>query len=323
MRAFIILSLAVVSSSLNAAINWVPQHNDKPLSPKQVEAIQKAIPKQPIVPAKASRKILVYSATAGFRHGSIVSGELALDEMGKRTGAYEATLSNNPKNFERNALKQFDAVVLLNSTGDLFMPNKKSQRKQFTDAEWSFLEARHKRLVDNLLEYVGNGGGLVGIHAATDSCYGHKAYGEAIGGYFWGHPWTGGMSVTVVVEDSENAVIKPVFEGMKDFRIKDEIYQFRPEPYSRDRLRVLLHLDPERSDKPKGEMRREDGDYPICWLQNVGEGRVFYTSLGHNHHIYSNPLMLKHYLAGLQFAMGDLEADATPSSQVQIPSLSK
>ena len=319
MKLFKYILPVLIVGSLNAETNWVPQFNDKPLHPGQIAKIESALPTAGIVEPTAARKVLVYSATAGFRHGSIPLGKFALEQMGESSGAYEATVSDDPKNFGADALKQFDAVVLLSPTLDFFMPNGK-ERKDFSDEEWSFLKARHKRLVDNLVDFVKQGGGLVGIHAATDSCYGHTEYGEMIGGHFNGHPWRGNNNVTIVVEDPEHATIKPVFEGMKDFRIQDEIYQFKDTPYSRENLRVLLHLDPARSDQVEG-MKREDNDYAVAWVQSVGEGRVFYSSLGHNHHIYSNPLMLKHYLAGIQFATGDLAADTTPSAQVQIPHL--
>jgi type 1 glutamine amidotransferase len=312
-----ILSVGVLS----AASNWVPTFNDKPVQPKYVDAIAAALPQAAIVAPQAERRVLVFSATAGYRHRSIPTGKLALQQMGKSTGAYEAVISDDPSNFEAEVLKGFDAVVLLSPTQDFFMPNKK-QKKDFSNKEWAWLQARHNRLVDNLIDYVEQGGGLVGIHAATDSCYKHKAYGEAMGAYFAGHPWTAKMNVTIVVEDGEHAIIKPVFEGMQDFRIKDEIYLFRADPYSREKLRVLLNLDPERSDRPRGKTPvREDGDYAVCWVQSVGKGRVFYSSLGHNHEIYTNPLMLKHYLAGIQFAVGDLQADTTPSAKISMPNV--
>jgi uncharacterized protein len=305
--------------SLNAASTWVPTFNDKPLALKQIKAIESALPRQAIVVPKVGRKVLVYSATSGFRHGSIPSGKLALERMGEITGAYAAIVSDDPKHFEAEALKQFDAVILLSPTQDFFMPNKK-QRANFSDEEWAYLTARHLRLVDNLVEYVSNGGGLVGIHSATDACYGHSEYGEMIGGYFDGHPWRANNHVTIVVEDPEHGTIKPVFGEMKDFQIQDEIYQFKEEPYSREKLRVLLHIDQARSDPVEG-LKRKDNDYAVAWVQSVGKGRVFYSSLGHNDHIYANPLMLKHYLAGIQFAIGDLAADTTPSAQVQMPNV--
>lgn len=320
MNTPIFLSSLFLACSLSAASNWVPTFNDKPVSPEYAKAIEAALPHTAIVTPQADRRVLIYSATAGFRHSSIPVGQLALAQLGKATGAYVAVVSDDPANFEPDVLKTFDSVLLLSPTLDFFMPNK-NQRKQFSDEEWAELQARHNRLVDNLVGYVEAGGGLVGIHAATDSCYGHEAYGDTIGGHFGGHPWTANMNVTIVVEDGEHEIIKPVFEGMKDFRIKDEIYQFKPDPYSRENLRVLLHLDPERSDAPRAKPARADGDYAVCWVQSVGKGRVFYSSLGHREDIYTNPLMLKHFLAGIQFATGDLKADTTPSAKIKMPNV--
>lgn len=307
------------AACLQAAVDFIPSFNDNPVPVEHREKIDAALPDAPIVNADAKRRILVVSATAGFRHRSIPTGKYALEKMGAATGVYETVISDDPANFEPDVLKTFDAVVLLNTTQDFFMPNGK-KKQDYSEADWNWLQDRQNRLMDNLVDYVEQGGGLVGIHAATDSCYNHKEYGETIGGYFWGHPWNAGSNVTIVVEDPEHAVNKPAFGDTKDFSLKEEIYQFKPEPYSRDRLRILLHLDPARSDKVKG-MRREDNDYPVAWVQKVGEGKVFYSSLGHNHHIYWNPMLLKHYLAGIQFACGDLEADTTPSAKIQMPNV--
>jgi type 1 glutamine amidotransferase len=302
-----------------ADISWKPDFKSDPLPENKLAAIKAALPNKPIATPKAKRKVLVYSATSGYRHGSIPVGKVALEKLGLATNAYTAVVSDDPANFTVKALKQFDSVILLNSTGDFFMPvsfKKASQRDQFTDEQWAALKTRHISLVDNLIDYVKNGGGLVGIHAATDACYSHAGYGETMGGFFTSHPWTSNMNVTVNVEDSNNGVIAPVFKNMKSFSLKDEIYQFKDIPYSREKLRVLLTLDPSKSDTPKHKPKREDNDYAISWIQEVGKGRVFYTSLGHRDDIYFNPLMLNHYLAGIQYAMGDIEADATPSAHI-------
>ena len=308
----LLLGLVVSSLSLQGEVDWKPTFNDKPVPRALAAAVEKALPDAPIVTPKAARRVLVFSATAGFRHKSIPVGKLALEKMGQSTGAYETVVSDDPANFEAAALKTFDAVLLLSPSLDFFMPNKK-EKGYFSDEEWTQLQARHDRLVNNLADYVYSGGGLIGIHAATDSCHGHEKFPHLIGGLFDGHPWRANSNVTIVVEDPEHAIMKPVFEGIDDFRLQEEIYQFKSEPYSRERLRVLLHLDPERSDSVTG-MKREDNDYAVAWVQAIGQGRVFYTSIGHNEHIYSNPLMLKHYLAGIQFATGDLAGDTTPSA---------
>lgn len=314
--ATILLASAV---SLQAAVDFIPKFNDKPVNEEHAAKIKAALPDGPIVKAKDKRKILVVSATAGFRHGSIPTGKFALEEMGSATGAYETVISDDPGNFEADMLKSFDTVVLLNTTQDFFMPNGK-KKGDYSEEEWKWLQDRQNRLMDNLVDFVEQGGGLVGIHAATDSCYNHKEYGEMIGGYFWGHPWNSKHKVMIVNEDPNHALNKAAFGDLKEFELIEEIYQFKPEPYSRDRLRILLHLDPERSAEVKGK-KREDNDYPVAWVQQVGKGKVFYTSLGHNHHIYWNPMLLKHYLAGIQFACGDLDADTTPSAKIQMPNI--
>ena len=74
---------------------------------------------------------------------------------------------------------------------------------------------------------------------------------------------------------------------------------------------MLLALSGEIVNKGKGKYGK-DGLYPIAWLDEYGEGRIFYCSLGHRDEIFWNPDVLKHYLAGIQYALGDLEADAAP-----------
>ncbi|MEO0795480.1 MAG: ThuA domain-containing protein [Verrucomicrobiota bacterium] len=315
-----LLAFGLASLPLAGMPDWKPEFEDKPVAPKLLKMVEQAMPDKPHVSPKADRKILVFSSTSGFRHGSIPIGLYAMEQLGDQSGAFDVVVSNEFSNFEPDALEEFDAVVLLNTTGPIFLPNWKTQKDDFTKEEWQQMIKRHKRLIGNLIDYVEAGGGLVGIHAATDACYGEREYGEAMGGYFAGHPWNGNNEVTIVVEDPEHAVNEHAFGDVEDFRIKEEIYQFQDEPYSRERLRILLHLDPERSDKvdPK-RMKREDGDYAVSWVQKVGDGRVFYTSLGHNFHIYWDPMILRHYLAGIQFATGDLEADTTPSATIAIP----
>ncbi|MEM7790125.1 MAG: ThuA domain-containing protein [Verrucomicrobiota bacterium] len=320
MNCSLSLLLFVAFASSLTAVGFTPVYNDKPVPKKIANKVSKAIPKVPIVEPKAQRRVLVVSSTAGFRHKSIPLGKLTIAKLGEASGAYEAVVSDDPANFEADVLKTFDTVLLLNTTQDFFMPNFKNERINYTDEEWAQLQERHDRLIDNLVAYVEQGGGLVGIHSATDCCYQHEAFGKTIGAYFDGHPWNAKNTVTVVVEDPEHEIMEPVFGDMKDFELVEEIYQFRPKPYSRERLRILLNINPERSDKVKG-LKREDNDYAVAWVQKVGQGRVFYTSIGHNEHIYWNKLMLNHYLAGIQFACGDLVADTTPSAQISMPNL--
>ena len=113
MNVSVTLSSLLLACSLSAASDWVPTFNDKPVPSKYVDAIAAALPQEAIVAPQQARRVLVYSATAGFRHSSIPTGKLALEQMGQSSGAYEAVVSDDPANFEPEALKAFDAVVLL------------------------------------------------------------------------------------------------------------------------------------------------------------------------------------------------------------------
>jgi type 1 glutamine amidotransferase len=105
--------------------------------------------------------------------------------------------------------------------------------------------------------------------------------------------------------------------GGQSFEISDEVFQFQ-EPYSREKLHILLSIDTDRTDmNPKRyflPQRAKDHDFGMSWIRRYGKGRVFYSSLGHNPEIYSNPPILKHFLAGIQYALGDLKADDRPSA---------
>ena len=71
--------------------------------------------------------------------------------------------------------------------------------------------------------------------------------------------------------------------------------------------------------------RIEDGprEVPVSWIRKAGDGRVFYTNLGHREETFRNPIVLRHMMDGIQYAMGDLEADAEPTatSPVKEPAL--
>jgi type 1 glutamine amidotransferase len=134
-----------------------------------------------------------------------------------------------------------------------------------------------------------------------------------MGGFFAGHPF-GKIKVR---NDDPKSPINAAFKG-EGFDIQDEMYTFR-EPYSREKQRVLLSIDistlqddPAKPGCKKGE-NRQDHDYAISWIREQGKGRVFYCSFGHQHQIWWTPTILQHYLDGMQYSLGDLTADATPS----------
>ncbi len=158
----------------------------------------------------------------------------------------------------------------------------------------------------SILEFVREGKGVAGIHAATAAFGGWPEYLEMIGGVYAGHIEE---DVTIRLDDPGHPV-NAAFDG-KPFAIRDEVYIFGG-PFSRKGVRVLASLDLERMKDPG---KRADKDYAVSWVRAYGKGRVFYTTLGHAPETYWNPVFLRHLLAGVQFAIGDLPGETAPGSE--------
>ncbi len=276
-------------------------------TPEQLDQMRAALPEQARVAPAAPRTLLVFNLCRGYRHEAVGLGAATLKALGERTGAFSVVISDDIAMFEPENLAKFDAVCFNNTTGELFLPPNLAELS--AEAQEA-AQAYDAALKQSLLDFVRGGKGLVGIHAATDTFYKWPEYGEIMGGYFWGHPWD--EEVGIKVDDPLHA-LTAAFEA-PTFRLADEIYQFR-EPYSRDNLRVLLSLDVATTDMNKGDqIHRTDGDFAVAWVRGYGQGRVFYCSLGHRPEVFTDPAVLQFYLDGIQFALGDLAADVTPSA---------
>ena len=278
MLCFLILISIFSTLELNAQI-----------SPDDLQRIESAVPLQATASPKESRKLLVFTRTEGFVHKSIPHGAKAMEILGKRTGAFEATVSDDMAIFDAETLNQFDAVCFVSTT------------------ELAFENPAHR---NNLMAFVKGGKGIIGIHAATDNFYTWHEAAKMIGGQFDGHPWTSNGDWAVMVDDPDHP-LTAAFSNT-EFRVNDEIYRIKPRNI-RETCRVLVSLDMRDAGNLKANgVQFTDKDIPISWVRKFGDGRVFYSSFGHNNHIFWHPEILKHYLDGIQFALGDLEADTTP-----------
>jgi type 1 glutamine amidotransferase len=261
----------------------------KPVPDGELEKIEAALPAQATVKPKQPRRLLVFYGCGGFVHGAINRGNAALEMIGEKTGAFDTVITKDLAVFDPGTLNEFDAVMFNNTTR---VPIKDEKRRAA------------------LMDFIKSGKGICGIHAASDNFYDWPEAAAMMGGLFAGHPWGAGGTWAVQIEEPDHPVNKGF--GGKGFWIKDEIYKMK-EPYSRENLRILVGLD---MTKPENKPGRPDNDNAISWVRDVEKGRVFYCSLGHNNEIFWNAQVLQHYLDGIQFAMGDLEADATPSAQL-------
>ncbi|MCU0382078.1 MAG: ThuA domain-containing protein, partial [Chitinophagaceae bacterium] len=195
----------------------------------------------------ATPRVLVFSATKGFRHASIGPGKLLMLKLGRENGFIVDTTENSALITEEN-LKQYAAVVFLNTTGDV-------------------LDARQQA---DFERYIQAGGGFVGIHAAADCEYTWPWYGKLVGGYFKSHPATQPAKVNVVDKSHPSTRHLPdVWERT------DEWYNFQVPPTDSE-VKILAKLD---ETSYKGG---ENGDHhPIVWYRAYDGGRAFYSGFGH------------------------------------------
>jgi len=264
---------------------------------EEIAKIEAAMPSKPVVKPAKPRKLLVFNLCKGFRHSSIPYWDKTLQIMGRKTGAFSVVVSDDLNMFKAENLKQFDAVCLNNTT---HLPLDPTSTPELCKA---------------LMEFVKSGKGIVGIHAATDNFYKWPEAQEMMGGKFTGHPWGSGGTWAIKIDEPDHPLTAPF--GGKGFKIRDEIYRTDPPLYSRDKQLVLMSLD--MSDEATGSVRGlkpTDKDTGISWIKTWGKGRVFYCSLGHNHDVCWNRPVLEHYLAGIQFALGDLKVDTKPRGEV-------
>lgn len=251
-----------------------------------------ALPAKAVATPRRPRKLLIFDGSAN--HPSVPYADLAMQLMGEKTGAFTATISGDPSVLQADSLKQYDAVYLNNNVGttvDVF--GTPELRRGF-------------------LDYVSNGGGLVASHGASVASPNWKEFGELLGASGASHRESDEKAI-VHIEDPSHPITR-AFNG-QPFELLDEFYRFQA-PFSRERLRVLMTVDAasvnEQQGRCYGRCFRDDNDYAITWIRQEGKGRVFYTALGHNPDLFWDPRMLEMFLAGTQYALGDLDADATP-----------
>ena len=264
---------------------------------------------KPQVQPKTPRKLLVFSVSHGYFHTAIPYGQKAIPILGEATGAFEATVSDDLAMFEPERLKAFDAVFFNSANRDVFRPEDfdtlpAEEKQKALD--------RDARLKESFRAWLASGHGLAVIHAGVAALREWPEYGNIIGARFQNHPWGAGSKVGMKVEEPDHPLCRAL--GEPRFTIVDEVYQLA-DPYSRDLCRVLVSIDAERSDMTKKTIVRTDGDFAMTYIKPYEKGRVYYNAWGHMHELFWNPMVLGHWLDGIQYALGDLDADSTPSAR--------
>jgi type 1 glutamine amidotransferase len=275
----------------------------------------------------ANKRLLFVTHSGGFVHPSVSTAEDVLKEIGPnhgydvtcwrytgdpadplfdkykekfRVSAKRAIEPENCGRINKETLKNFD-VVLFFTTGS---GPKKKDIGPLTPEE-----------LKDLQDWVKVGGAFAGTHCATDTLY-ESSYGDFIGGYFAGHPSV--QEVKLKLEDSKHPVAAGLTDGMK---WTDEYYIMAAQPFSREKVHVILSIDKDTLVLPKPKkptdksLERADGDYPVSWVKEEGKGKIFYTSLGHREQTWKDERFQKHLFGGLDWAVGLKPGDAAPSKK--------
>jgi len=288
----------VMTDRVNGISRTAATRTPATLTAEDRTEIEAALPKQAVAKPKKARKLLVLDLNVAYGgHRSIPAENFALEQMGKQTGAYETIFDNNLDNLKYPHIKQYDAIYLNNTVGMIFV-----------DPE----------VRDGLTRFVREGGGLAGNHGTSHASMDWPEFSNMIGVQRGVHR-ANTEQLWVKITDPHNALTK-AFQG-KEFLYEDEYFRFPNPPYSRTKLHELLSVDVNKSNMNQGvvhvpgsSVSRADADYAVSWIKNYGKGRVFFSILGHNPTLFKSPELAQFFLSGIQFILGDLDADATPSA---------
>ena len=222
-------------------------------------------------PAEVAReeKVLVFAKTNGYHHESIADGLVAIQKLGKENHFAVDTTTDSLKFSDIN-LQQYKVIVFLSTTGKVLGTAQETALQNF----------------------IHNGGGFVGIHAATDCEYNWPWYGKLVGAYFKNHPKQQNAKLLVVNKNHISTKHLPdVWERW------DEWYNYKD---LNPNVTVLIKID--ETSYTGGE---NNGNHPMAWYHDYEGGKAFYTEMGHTKESFAEPLYLKHILGGIKWAMGE------------------
>jgi uncharacterized protein len=221
-------------------------------------------------------KALIVTTTRGWHHESLHAGVLAIQEMARRN-FFDAILYEDPKGFTDKYLSQFQVVIFLNTTGDIF-------------------DTAQQKVMERFIE---SGKGFVGIHSASDTEYDWEWYTKLVGRMFYIHP---------VIQTARVNIIDAGFPGTQGFTGNklwtDEWYQFGDEKISG--LNYILSVD-ETTYNPVVQWADKKGEgmgkmHPVAWYHNYDGGRSFYIALGHMPAAFSDAAYLNFLYSGIFWA---------------------
>ncbi len=248
--------------------------------------------------------ILIFSKTNGFRDGKqIAAANAALEKIALEKG-WSSYTTENAAVFNTKQLSQFKAVVWNSTSGDVLTTEQRTAFKTWLET----------------------GGSFVGLHGAGgDPAYKWKWYvDELIGANFIGHTLSPQFQqAKLVIEDESH----PATKGLgKEWVRTDEWYSFGSNVRAKG-YNVLISID-ESSYSPREKIPllvdkdlRMGKDHPMVWTHCVGNGRVFYSALGHQAVAYSEAKHLEMISGAMSWAAGQQGSSCEVAKEVATPAV--
>lgn len=262
-----------------------------------------AIAVLPSVPAMAQEgakkaRVLMVTHSKEFTHGPVkrkgtdlALSEVSITQLGQQTGLFTTNCTQNMADFNKENLQNYD-IVCFYTQAAAPLGIKQEDAEYFTNV---WLKQK--------------GHAFVGFHSATDTARNEDPkeawYREMIGGTFNGHPWNAGELVTITVHDTKHPATKMLGE---EFQIKDEIYQYKH--WKPENVHVLMSLNMAKC------TTKAAYQVPVAWVKNWGEGKVFYSNLGHNDSTWADKRFQQHVEGGFRWVMNLETGDSTPNPEV-------
>ena len=298
------ISITIAALLLAFLVN--AQLNEFACTPEWLQKIEKIAPEKPEVQPQKERKILIFDKFTGFNHWVVPHTTGIIRLLGEKSGAYKTDVCKDLSVFEPEKLKEYDAVVLNNNCS---VGPRRNQILDMLDEDKSLSEEQKIKkaaeLENNLIEYVKKGGGLMVVHGAIVMQNNSVTFSEMVGGSFDYHPPQ--QEITLELAEPGHP-LTAAFEG-KSFVHVDESYLFN-KAYEQKNFRPLLYMDTEKltnKSKPIDEKIKY-----VSWIKRFGKGHVFYVSPSHNAQSFEDARLLKFYLNGAQYVLGDFKCDDSP-----------
>ncbi|MDA1193226.1 MAG: ThuA domain-containing protein [Candidatus Poribacteria bacterium] len=193
---------------------------------------------------------------SGPNHGFEKSAPIIHEFLSGANGI-DATLTDNAHMLGSSGLSGFDALVF--GTGF-------SRIERDANAQRRWVSTLTDAQANGLEKFVESGKGLVGIHGTAWNI--SSRWIDLLGGSANWHP--PGATFTVEVGNGH-----AVTEGVENFEVEDEIYMSAVDPA----VETLATAS------------WQNRNHPLAWTKSHGNGRVFYTALGHGPGTFEKPMM--------------------------------